>query len=98
MQLIIATSQFAVCSDIESNKMNIINQMHIAQGSGCDIIHFPEGSLSGYAGVDMSSFENFNWDYLKACTQEIMNQANALDLWVLLGSSHQLSGNNKPHQ
>jgi hypothetical protein len=28
------------------------------------VAHFPEGALSGYAGIDFASFEGFGWDRL----------------------------------
>ncbi len=43
---------------------------------------------SGYPPVNMPSFENYNWDLLKAETVEIMTLARDLKVWVVLGSSH----------
>jgi predicted amidohydrolase len=64
---------------------------------GAEVVHFPECALSGYGGADFESYENFDWETLKSKTDEISSLANDLDLWVLLGSTHQLSYNNKPH-
>jgi deaminated glutathione amidase len=97
MTLTIGTSQFPVSSNIVSNKENIIGQMELASKNGCDVIHFPEGSLSGYAGVDFASFENYDWDSLKAATQQVMAAAREFGIWVILGSAHQLTGAHKPH-
>ncbi|UYQ91742.1 carbon-nitrogen hydrolase family protein [Chitinophaga horti] len=97
MTLKIATSQFPVSSSIISNKENIIGQMEIAATHGCDVIHFPEGSLSGYAGIDFPSFAGFDWAALKSATLDVMDAARRLGLWVVLGSSHPLTGEHKPH-
>lgn len=97
MKIRIGTSQFSVSSDIKSNKSKILEQMKEAKDAGCDVIHFPEGSLSGYAGIDFSSFEGFDWNLLRECTEEIIDHAKELNLWVILGSAHRLSGANKPH-
>jgi predicted amidohydrolase len=96
MKLKIATSQFSVSSDVELNRDTIIRQTQEAKDKNCQIIHFPEGSLSGYAGVDFASFEGYHWDLLKQCAQKILDLAKALDIWIILGSSHQLTGTNKP--
>lgn len=97
MKLRIATSQFSVSSNIELNRDNIIKQTKEAKEKGCDVIHFPEGSLSGYAGVDFDSFENYKWDLLKQCSQQILTLAEELGIWIIMGSSHSLTENNKPH-
>jgi predicted amidohydrolase len=62
-----------------------------------DIAHFPECALSGYAGKDFESFDGFDWALLRRETEEIMALAEKLRLWVALGSSHQLTAPNKPH-
>ncbi len=97
MILIIATSQFPVSSDINRNKEYIAEQMKAAKENEAALIHFPEGGLSGYAGVDFESFENYPWNELKKATLEIMDLAHNLKLWVILGSAHPLTGKNKPH-
>jgi predicted amidohydrolase len=96
MKIKIATSQFPVSSEIGSNRQYILMQMQKAVDHGCSVIHFPEGALSGYAGIDFPSFERYNWELLKSSTLAVMQQAKALKLWVLLGSAHRLSINNKP--
>lgn len=97
MKLTVATSQFPVSADIQENKRYILKQMQAAKALGCEIIHFPEGSLSGYAGVDFASFQGFEWELLRACTCEIQEFAKKLGLWTLLGSAHLLKENPKPY-
>jgi deaminated glutathione amidase len=97
MTLKIATSQFPVSRNITANKENIIGQMEVASQQGCDVIHFPEGSLSGYAGVDFESFAGYGWDVLQDATLAIMEAAKKFGIWVILGSSHRLSNGHKPH-
>lgn len=93
----IAGGQFPVSTDVQVNADWILKQMREAKQKGADIIHFPECALSGYAGVDYSTLAHFDWPGLQEQTQRIMAAADSLDLWVLLGSMHQLSGENKPH-
>jgi len=93
----IATCQFPVSSDIQRNRSFIVGQIHEAREQNCDVVHFPEGALSGYAGIDFSSFDNFNWPLLKDCTNTILWLAAELNIWVLLGSAHPLTATNKPH-
>jgi predicted amidohydrolase len=96
MKLKIATSQFSVSSKIEDNKKRILAQVDEAKNLGVDLIHFPEGSLSGYAGVDFEAFVGFNWDELKTATNEIIKKAKEAGIWIVLGSAHRLE-NHKPH-
>ena len=88
MSLKIATSQFAISANIVQNKAHIIAQIQEAKEKACDIIHFPECSLSGYAGVDFPSFAGFDWDFLDKQLQEILSFVKTQDIWVILGSSH----------
>ena len=96
-KLHIATCQFPVSSDISANANWIQQQMQESKQQGADIVHFPECALSGYAGVDYQSFDNFDWIELREQTKAIVSLADELDLWVILGSTHRLSEGNKPH-
>ena len=96
MKIKIATSQFSVSSNIRENKRKIIVQISEAKKSGAQLIHFPEGSLSGYAGIDFDSFKEFDWKELNVSTQEIILEAKSRGMWIILGSAHRLE-NHKPH-
>jgi len=96
-KLRIASCQFPVSSDISANYNWIENQMIEAKLKKADIVHFPECALSGYPGSDMSSLDQFDWDELQSKTDSVMALAKKLNLWVILGSIHPLSKNNKPH-
>ena len=97
MKLIVATCQFPVDSDIQRNFEYIALQIQAAKEQGADVVHFPEGSLSGYAGVNFKSFKGFNWVLLRECTQSVLDLARQFRVWILLGSSHPLTGSHKPH-
>jgi len=93
----VASCQFPISSDIKENYTWIKNQMIEAKLKKADIVHFPECALSGYPGVDMQSIDNFDWDGLFNATDSIRELAKELNIWVVLGSMHQLSEGNKPH-
>ncbi len=97
MKLAIATCQFPVSSDLQRNTRYVLRQMRSAKRQGAHVAHFPECALSGYAGIDFESFATFDWDLLQACTAKVCQAARELQLWVVLGSSHRLSGRHKPH-
>jgi len=97
MKLKIATSQFPVSEFIEENFKNIQNQILDARKMDCDLIHFPECSLSGYAGVDFPDFKAFNWNLLRKYSLKILKIAKQKNIWIILGSSHKLTEPNKPH-
>jgi len=75
----------------------VLKQIHQAADQQAQAAHFPECALSGYAGVDIPNFDAFDWEHLKAATREIQQAAKARKIHVLLGSSHPLSGDNRPH-
>ncbi len=93
----IASCQFPVSSDIRENYSWIKKLLIEAKLKNADIVHFPECALSGYPGTDMNSLENLKWDELGKVTDSIMKMAGELKIWVILGSVHRLTGDNKPH-
>ncbi|GAA4620553.1 carbon-nitrogen hydrolase family protein [Saccharopolyspora hordei] len=93
----VATCQFPVSADVRSNADHIARQMREARQRGADVAHFPEGALSGYAGVDFRSFDGFDWELLRSATSELLDLARELRIWVVLGSAHPLTGDHRPH-
>ncbi len=67
----VATCQFPVSADIGANLLYIKRQIGIASKRGAGVAHFPEGSLSGYAGSDFETFAGFDWDRLQEATAEV---------------------------
>jgi len=96
-KLRVATCQFPVSADVAANAEWIHRQMREAAAQHADIVHFPEAALSGYAGTDFSSFEDFPWTQQRDELEAILRLARELRLWVVLGSAHRLSGKHKPH-
>ncbi|UCG59152.1 MAG: hypothetical protein JSU70_06510, partial [Phycisphaerales bacterium] len=93
----IATCQFAVSRSIERNARNIFQFMRKAAKARVDIVHLSECALSGYAGTDLPSLEGYDWRHLRQETEKIIALAADLGIWVVLGSTHRLTGPNKPH-
>ena len=93
----VATCQFSIEPDINHNRRAVLRQIRQAADQGAHVAHFSECALSGYAGVDIPSISALDWDLLTAATQEIQQTARRRKIWVLLGSTHRLSGNHKPH-
>lgn len=93
----VATCQFPVGADSRANGARVVRQLRLAAGRGATVAHFPEGALSGYAGVDFPSFGGFDWPGLADVTGGILEEARRLGLWVILGSAHRLSGEHRPH-
>jgi deaminated glutathione amidase len=45
----------------------------------------------------MASFKGFDWDRLRECTQRVLDLAREFSIWIVLGSSHELTPPHKPH-
>jgi predicted amidohydrolase len=106
--LTVATCQFPVDARIDRNCRHVMRQLRSAKEQGADIAHFPEASLSGYAGVDFPDHRGFDWELLESCTLRVMELAAELGIWAVLGSAHRLTrgpsqgregrgGGHKPH-
>jgi predicted amidohydrolase len=95
--LTVATCQFPVGADVERNCRYVIRQMRSAKQRGAHLAHFPEACLSGYAGPDFDNYRGFDWELLQSSTRRVLQLAAELRLWVVLGSTHRLTGGHKPH-
>lgn len=97
MPLRLATCQFPSSGDVRRNLSHVRKQMRRACARGADVAHFHETCLSGYAGAELPSFADYDWRLLTEATRQVMALAAELQLWVVLGTSHRLSGARKPH-
>jgi predicted amidohydrolase len=95
-KLRIATCQFPVSGDIERNAKLIIRFMKKAADAGADVIQFPETALPGYERTDFAPLNTDNWRRLEEQTEEIVNLAERLGLWVVVGSCRKVAGSEKP--
>jgi predicted amidohydrolase len=95
-KLKIATCQFPVSGNIGGNADYIKRFIVEAALNDADIVHFSEAALSGYPPIDVPSFQDFGWDRLRSETHEIMSLARKHNIWVVLGSAHYISANEKP--
>ncbi len=97
MTIRVATCQFPVDADPRRNLRYVARQMRSAKERGAHVAHFPEACMSGYAGADLTSPAGIDWSLLEASVREVLERAGRLGLWVVLGSTHRLSGRHKPH-
>lgn len=85
-KLILATSQFAIDSNIKKNLTNIKKQIKIASEKGAEIIHFPECSLSAYAGIDFEKFTPEANQQILSGISKICQLAQDYNIWVIFGT------------
>ncbi len=95
-KLRIAICQFPVSSSIASNAKFIRRFMNEAAVAEADVIHFPETALSGYDRSYFPSLNGDNWQQLEEHTEEIVNLAGSLGLWVVLGSCRRVVNGERP--
>jgi len=96
-RLRLATCQFPVSADIAANARTIRDQIREARRRGADLVQFPETALSGYAKADHATLDDLDWQLLGRETRSIADLARECGTWVVLGSTHRLSGDHKPH-
>lgn len=82
----VATCQFPVSDDVEANLRHVLRQARSAKHRGAQVAHFPEGALSGYAGPDFGTFVGFDWDGLADATDQVLDAARGLGMWLVVGS------------
>ena len=93
----VATCQFAVSGSVKRNAASIRRQLVQAKRLRADVVHFPESAMTGYPGADLPDWRDFDWDELRCQTLAICDLAREKKIWVVLGSAHQLTGKQLPH-
>lgn len=86
MKFRVAICQFLVSCNIANNAKSIRRFMKQATEAEAHAVHFPEAALSGYGRSDFTPLDKDNWQELERHSQEIINLADELRLWVILGS------------
>lgn len=71
--------------------------MRQAREEGAELVHFPEGAMSGYTKSQIKDWEHVDWDALVDELKEVARLAKELGLWVVVGSNHRLTPPNRPH-
>jgi len=92
----IATCQFPVSGNPVENAKYIHDFLRQAADARAHLLHTSEACLSGYAGIDVRSFEEYDWDVLRRETTALRKLARELNLWLVLGSAHFLDLKTKP--
>lgn len=85
-KLKIATSQFAVSSDIGKNLSTMKKQIKFAADKGVDIVHFCECSLSSYVGIDFKEFNSEATNKIQNGIARICELAQLQNIWVIFGT------------
>jgi len=93
----IATAQSHIQKEITENGAEIRKLIDQATHEGADLIHFPEGALSGYSKQEVKDWQAFDWPNIRTQLDLIADFAKKRGIWVVLGSSHPLSPPNRPH-
>lgn len=88
MKLSVATCQFPTSAEVTNNFQHIAQLIRDAKSQGADVAHFPEACLSGYAGSDLATYNDFDWPLLRHYANQLVDLAGDLKLWVVLGSAH----------
>nr|WP_240033288.1 nitrilase-related carbon-nitrogen hydrolase [Micromonospora globbae] len=94
-----AAAQPPVTCDAALNGAAVRALMRRAHQHGAQLVQFPEGALSGYAGQAKDHFAGWNIDRT-SLRQELDHTAalaGELGLWVILGTNHRLGGGHRPH-
>jgi predicted amidohydrolase len=82
---------------VEPNRVAVERLMRSARRRGARLAHFSEACVSGYLGVEVDSGDRLDWDAVRGAMESIMRLAAELELWVVIGCNHRLSGSHRPH-
>jgi predicted amidohydrolase len=97
----IAAAQSPVTYDPAANGQELRALMIAAHETGAALVHFPEGSISGYPWGAEAKRALAGWDIDWALVRSELHSTAALAaelrLWTVVGSSHRLTAPNRPH-
>ena len=93
----IATAQSFISRDVRRNGLEVRKLMRQASKEGSQLVHFAEVAISGYAKSQIKSWQEVDWHLLRQELALTAQLAGELGIWVVLGSNHQLSELNRPH-
>ena len=79
----IATCQFAVGASVRRNGSRICFFIEKAAKRGAEIVHFPESALTGYGGIDVPNFVDYDWDLLQSENKRIQQAAAKNRIYVV---------------
>lgn len=97
LSITLATAQSYISADVRENGREIRRLMELAKQQGSDIVHFPEGAMSGYVQRQILDWNDVNWKALEEELNETAKLAGELGIWVVVGCNHQLNAPNRPH-
>lgn len=95
--LAVAVAQPTVATDARENGRTVRLMMRDASAQGARLVHFPEGTLSGYAKEQVRDWADVDWVTVREELHAVAALAAELSLWVVLGSAHPLTPPHRPH-
>jgi predicted amidohydrolase len=93
----IAAAQLPITGDARQNGAQVRAAMREAAAGRAQLIHFPEGMLSGYAKHPILDWAEVDFGVVRQELEAVMALAADLGLWVVLGSAHPLTPPRWPH-
>ena len=95
--LSVASVQFKVSGDIETNFRAMAHWTKQAARRGAELVQFPETALTGYYRVHVPEVRLIDRDRLARRNAELRALAARLGIWLAYGSTHFAPGNNQPY-
>jgi len=93
----IATAQSLIAPDITKNGQEIEALIRAAHAQGADLVHFPEGALSGYAKKQLSpDWSRFAWDQFGEQMLKLRELCAELEIWAVIGGVHRDDAGARP--
>ncbi|MEP1231649.1 MAG: carbon-nitrogen hydrolase family protein [Litorimonas sp.] len=91
-----ATAQSEITSNLDINARNIQQLIQRAAEAGADIVHFPEGALSGCVKTQIRDWNEFDWQDLEEQLSNIARLCGKLGIWAVIGSAHNEHNRHRP--
>ena len=94
--IFIATAQSEIAASLKDNARHIERLLRRAAEAGTDIVHFPEGALSGCVKTHIKDWDSFDWAALNTQLENLQRLCHELSIWAVIGSAHNEPAQQRP--
>lgn len=95
-KLTVATAQFAINADVAANAARARALIARAARRGADLVHLPEGALSGYASAQFRHWDGYDWQALAQSLRVVQQSCRQHGVWAVFGCCHRVRGAGRP--
>lgn len=93
----IATAQTEITKDIAANAAEIARHLKQAKSVGAEMVHFPEGALTGYVKRQITDWADVDWTASERALTDLQSDCAELGIAAAIGTAHRPDPGERPY-